>query len=41
MSASVANFGHHPFLSNVVLPHLGLFTNLVLIGEIYIASRCC
>jgi thiosulfate dehydrogenase [quinone] large subunit len=27
---------YQPFLSSVVLPHLGLFTNLVLIGEIYV-----
>jgi uncharacterized membrane protein YphA (DoxX/SURF4 family) len=27
---------YRPFLSEVVLPHLGLFTNLVLIGEIYV-----
>src|SRR4029077_14123522 len=27
---------YRPFLSEVVLPHLALFTNLVLIGELYV-----
>ncbi|HEY2780707.1 MAG TPA: TQO small subunit DoxD [Steroidobacteraceae bacterium] len=34
--AQVGRDWYRPFLSNVVLPHLDLFTKLVLIGEIYV-----
>ena len=34
--SGTARLWYRPFLSNIVLPHLGLFTNLVLIGEIYV-----
>jgi thiosulfate dehydrogenase [quinone] large subunit len=42
MQRLIASWAHEgriwyrPFLSGVVLPHLGLFTNLVLFGEIYV-----
>jgi uncharacterized membrane protein YphA (DoxX/SURF4 family) len=36
MWSGTARLWYRPFLSNIVLPHLGLFTNLVLIGEIYV-----
>jgi uncharacterized membrane protein YphA (DoxX/SURF4 family) len=44
MQQLITNWSHRgrlwyqPFLSGVVLPHLGLFTNLVLIGEIYVGT---
>jgi len=34
--AHVGRAWYRPFLSGVVLPNLGLFTNLVLIGELYV-----
>jgi thiosulfate dehydrogenase [quinone] large subunit len=34
--AEVGRAWYRPFLSGVVLPHLDLFTNLVLIAEIYV-----
>jgi uncharacterized membrane protein YphA (DoxX/SURF4 family) len=34
--SGTARLWYRPFLSNLVLPHLGLFTNLVLIGELYV-----